>query len=151
MSSETRTCVDCKREFTWSYGEQRYFRERNLQPPKHCKDCLGRQKQKLNPGMRSEVGEPVEFFPTDQQSSGKPQPPVSTQQPAQPPSPLPQPAPKFPQPTPGSWWSQPGRLSTAIVLWLVLVLFAFRIISWPAGVAVVVLGVALYLWIVRRQ
>jgi CxxC-x17-CxxC domain-containing protein len=33
-------CVDCDLEFTWSAGEQEFFRDKNLKnPPKRCKDC----------------------------------------------------------------------------------------------------------------
>ncbi len=43
------TCVDCGNEFTWSEGEQAYFRDKGLMSePKRCKDC--RQARKATPG-----------------------------------------------------------------------------------------------------
>lgn len=39
MGDETRECVTCKRKYIWSYGEQRFYRERRLSPPKHCPTC----------------------------------------------------------------------------------------------------------------
>jgi hypothetical protein len=40
MGDETRVCVTCGRTFTWSYGEQRFYRERKLEhAPTHCRDC----------------------------------------------------------------------------------------------------------------
>jgi hypothetical protein len=36
---ETIQCERCGRHFTWSYGEQRFYRERNLHRPKRCPKC----------------------------------------------------------------------------------------------------------------
>ncbi len=37
---QTRTCVDCDREFTWTAGEQEFFHEKGFaDPPKRCKEC----------------------------------------------------------------------------------------------------------------
>jgi uncharacterized membrane protein YsdA (DUF1294 family)/DNA-directed RNA polymerase subunit RPC12/RpoP len=44
MSDETRQCVDCGRKFIWSYGEQRYYHERGLTPPKRCPACRSRRR-----------------------------------------------------------------------------------------------------------
>jgi len=34
------TCADCGEEFTWSTGEQEFFREKGFtNEPKRCKDC----------------------------------------------------------------------------------------------------------------
>src|SRR3982750_1809590 len=34
------TCIDCTNEFTWTAGEQVFFRDKQLQnPPKRCKEC----------------------------------------------------------------------------------------------------------------
>lgn len=38
-NDETIQCERCGRHFTWSYGEQRYFRENNLHRPKRCPKC----------------------------------------------------------------------------------------------------------------
>ena len=33
-------CIDCNNEFTWTAGEQVFFRDKQLQnPPKRCKEC----------------------------------------------------------------------------------------------------------------
>jgi CxxC-x17-CxxC domain-containing protein len=33
-------CMDCREDFVWSVGEQRFFHDKQLQnPPKRCKEC----------------------------------------------------------------------------------------------------------------
>jgi hypothetical protein len=45
------TCADCRDEFTWSVGEQAFFKEKGLtNEPKHCKDC--RRANKRHRGAR---------------------------------------------------------------------------------------------------
>ena len=39
MSDEQIICVKCGRPFTWSYGEQRFYAEHKLHPPKRCPAC----------------------------------------------------------------------------------------------------------------
>lgn len=39
MSDERIICKKCGRPFIWSYGEQRFYKERGLDPPKHCPEC----------------------------------------------------------------------------------------------------------------
>jgi hypothetical protein len=39
MGDESRTCIICGRTFTWSYSEQRTYRDRKLDPPKRCSNC----------------------------------------------------------------------------------------------------------------
>ena len=39
MGDEVIECLKCGRSFTWSSGEQRYFRERGLERPKRCPAC----------------------------------------------------------------------------------------------------------------
>lgn len=39
MSDEIIQCVECGRSFTWNFGEQRYYRENHLDPPKRCPAC----------------------------------------------------------------------------------------------------------------
>ena len=39
MSDEQIICVKCGRPFTWSYGEQRFYAEHELHPPKRCPTC----------------------------------------------------------------------------------------------------------------
>ncbi len=41
------TCVDCKQEFTWSAGEQEYFREKGFtDKPKRCQSCRQAKRQR---------------------------------------------------------------------------------------------------------
>lgn len=53
MSSKTEstdqllTCVDCGQEFTWSAGEQDFFRDKGFtETPKRCKACRQAKKDK---------------------------------------------------------------------------------------------------------
>jgi len=39
MSDQRIECIDCGRQFTWTAGEQRFYREHGLSPPKRCEDC----------------------------------------------------------------------------------------------------------------
>ena len=52
MGGETIRCVDCGRTFTWSHGEQRFYKERGLTAPKRCKDCRARRRREGDSGMR---------------------------------------------------------------------------------------------------
>lgn len=155
MRSETRSCVACGRAFAWSYGEQRYFRDHNLQPPNYCKDCLARRKRERDPGMRSEVGPLYAFPPERDQQSPSPSsqsPSPSSQSPDRqlPPPPLVQRPARPPGRSPGAWWGL-DLFSIAVFLWLVLVLLTFRIVGWAAALAVVGLGVALAFWSTQRR
>jgi len=43
------SCIDCQKDFIWSIGEQRFFRDKGLQnPPKRCKDCKQAKNERLN-------------------------------------------------------------------------------------------------------
>lgn len=53
MSDEQIVCADCGRSFTWSYGEQRFYKERNLSPPKRCEDCRTRRRSGTDEPKRS--------------------------------------------------------------------------------------------------
>ncbi len=44
MSDEAITCVDCGRNFFWTYSEQRYYKERGLSAPKRCPECRSRRR-----------------------------------------------------------------------------------------------------------
>jgi len=42
------TCIDCNKDFTWTIGEQVFFRDKQLQnPPKRCKDCKQAKNERL--------------------------------------------------------------------------------------------------------
>jgi CxxC-x17-CxxC domain-containing protein len=44
----TILCVDCGKEFTWTAGEQTFFRDKQLQnPPKRCKECKQAKNERL--------------------------------------------------------------------------------------------------------
>lgn len=47
MSDENITCIQCGRSFVWSYGEQRFYKERNLAPPRRCKTCRIEHKHEI--------------------------------------------------------------------------------------------------------
>lgn len=41
-------CIDCGDQFTWTAGEQTFFREKNLlNPPKRCKECKKAKNRRL--------------------------------------------------------------------------------------------------------
>ena len=49
VQDQTLTCVDCGNEFTWTVGEQAYFREKGLMiTRKRCQAC--RQARKTRRG-----------------------------------------------------------------------------------------------------
>jgi NAD-dependent SIR2 family protein deacetylase len=39
-------CVDCSETFTWSKGEQVYYRDRSLSQPKRCLYCRLRRRKR---------------------------------------------------------------------------------------------------------
>ena len=42
------TCIDCNKSFTWTIGEQVFFRDKQLQnPPKRCKECKQAKNERL--------------------------------------------------------------------------------------------------------
>ena len=52
-------CVECGRSFIWSTGEQVFYREHGLQPPKHCKVCLAHRRAQQDEGNRGPSGPPA--------------------------------------------------------------------------------------------
>jgi Probable zinc-ribbon domain len=43
---QTLTCADCGENFTWTAGEQAFFREKGFtNPPKRCKECRQAKKE----------------------------------------------------------------------------------------------------------
>ena len=56
FQDRTLTCVDCGNEFTWSAGEQAYFREKGLMiPPKRCRNCR-RARKNTREGVNQQEG-----------------------------------------------------------------------------------------------
>jgi CxxC-x17-CxxC domain-containing protein len=44
----TIPCIDCKKDFIWTVGEQVFFRDKQLQnPPKRCKECKQAKNERL--------------------------------------------------------------------------------------------------------
>lgn len=42
-------CIDCRRQFTWTAGEQDFFHAKGLtNPPKRCKPCKKAKNQRLS-------------------------------------------------------------------------------------------------------
>lgn len=39
MPDQQLECATCRRSFTWTSGEQQFYRERGLQTPRHCPTC----------------------------------------------------------------------------------------------------------------
>jgi len=44
-TSQTIICKICGVKFEWSEGEQAFYKDRNLAPPKRCKDCRAKKKE----------------------------------------------------------------------------------------------------------
>ena len=48
FEDKTINCIDCNKDFTWTVGEQSFFRDKKLQnPPKRCKDCKQAKNERL--------------------------------------------------------------------------------------------------------
>lgn len=43
-----QTCIDCGKDFIWTEGEQKYFKDHQLYPPKRCIYCRKIRKEKKN-------------------------------------------------------------------------------------------------------
>jgi hypothetical protein len=39
------SCIDCRKMFTWSVGEQEYYAQKNFSQPKRCPDCRQRRRE----------------------------------------------------------------------------------------------------------
>lgn len=42
---KTMPCLDCKGEFIWTAGEQKFFATKGFSAPKRCKPCRDAKKQ----------------------------------------------------------------------------------------------------------
>lgn len=38
-------CLGCQKEFTWTAGEQEFYRDRGLSAPSRCKECREKRKK----------------------------------------------------------------------------------------------------------
>lgn len=61
MPDQRLTCATCRQPFTWTVGEQRFFRERGLQAPRRCPDCrkVARQQTAAAPAVSRPAGQPM--------------------------------------------------------------------------------------------
>lgn len=46
-------CLGCGREFVFTAGEQQFYSNKELVPPKRCKDCRQKRKESVD---RREIG-----------------------------------------------------------------------------------------------
>lgn len=48
LEDKSIKCIDCSQDFTWTAGEQTFFRDKQLQnPPKRCKECKKAKNRRL--------------------------------------------------------------------------------------------------------
>ncbi|PDW01708.1 DUF1294 domain-containing protein [Candidatus Viridilinea mediisalina] len=45
MPDQQLVCKECGQVFTWAVGEQAFYRERGLQPPRRCVGCRAQRRQ----------------------------------------------------------------------------------------------------------
>lgn len=57
MPDITYKCVDCEKEFTFTEGEQNYFKDRGLAIPKRCEACRIKRRSVIG---RNQVNIPVQ-------------------------------------------------------------------------------------------
>jgi len=49
FEDETISCIDCEKDFIWTIGEQKFYRDKGLQnPPKRCKDCKQAKNERIS-------------------------------------------------------------------------------------------------------
>jgi uncharacterized membrane protein YsdA (DUF1294 family) len=54
MPDQSLICTTCGQRFTWSTGEQQFYRERGLQAPRRCPDCrAAKRQQPATPAART--------------------------------------------------------------------------------------------------
>ena len=166
MSGDTITCVDCGQSFLWSFGEQRFYKEHNLDPPKRCSDCRAHNRVERDSGMRSVVGPPSEP-PTSaerrwteaagmvQQPTARTAPPPTTRKVAAPASQRPRNAglSRSYRQRRASWWSNPvhrhGAISFGLAIALTIILRGMGVthdivLSWLIAINTVTLVAYVY-------
>ncbi len=40
------TCVECRKQFVFEAGEQKFFKQRGLSSPKRCGNCRGKKRRR---------------------------------------------------------------------------------------------------------
>lgn len=63
MSDQSITCTACGQRFTWSAGEQQFYRERGLQAPRRCPDCRGGRRPQVAVAQSGPRAEPQRSRP----------------------------------------------------------------------------------------
>lgn len=61
MPNQQLTCASCSRRFTWSAGEQQFYRERGLHAPRRCLDCRSSRREQTtakSAGVRPAAARP---------------------------------------------------------------------------------------------
>lgn len=49
FEDKTLTCIDCGNDFTFTAGEQEFYKQKGLDnEPKRCKDCRDKKKSERN-------------------------------------------------------------------------------------------------------
>ena len=46
MKDKIIICNDCAQEFVWTVGEQEFYKEKNVENPRYCMICRGKQRAK---------------------------------------------------------------------------------------------------------
>ena len=55
MQDKTLVCIDCEKEFTFTVGEQEFYKEKGFEnEPKDCKECRMAKKQQRRGGYRDD-------------------------------------------------------------------------------------------------
>lgn len=47
MPDQVIVCTDCKSEFIFNEGEQKFYAARDFEQPKRCKECREKRKQRI--------------------------------------------------------------------------------------------------------
>ncbi len=49
FEDENILCIDCGKDFVWTAGEQKFYRDKELQnPPKRCKECKQAKNERIS-------------------------------------------------------------------------------------------------------
>ncbi len=49
FEDKTIICCDCHKPFLWSHGEQLYYQDRSLSPPRRCPQCRESRRKRIRP------------------------------------------------------------------------------------------------------
>jgi uncharacterized membrane protein YsdA (DUF1294 family) len=74
MPDQYIECATCRRSFTWTAGEQQFYRERGLQTPRHCPDCREARRNQTTAAPSSP--RPTAAAPRSAAAPARPKPPA---------------------------------------------------------------------------